>query len=197
MGKIILLLISVCSAFTYAQNTIQIVNKYTHEKQNMIYDELLYVSVQEQKMYHLIDDLIIKKYNISTSEHGVGNIKNTNKTPLGLHSIKEKHGENTPINGRMIARKFNGKIAKIYKTDQRSKTDDITTRILWLTGEEEGYNKGGDVDSYKRYIYIHGTSEEGRLGKPSSHGCIRMNNQDILDLYNKIIVGTKVLILDK
>ena len=68
---------------------------------------------------------------------------------------------------------------------------------MWLTGEEKDYNKGGEVDSYQRYIYIHGTSEEGRLGIPASHGCIRMKNIEVLELYNKIAIGTKVLILDK
>ena len=96
----------------------------------------------------------------------------------------------------MVGRVFNGEIVKIYNNKQRSKTDDITTRILWLTGEEENFNKNRDVDSFNRYIYIHGTSEEGRIGTPSSHGCIRMKNIEVLELFNKIKVGTKVLILD-
>ena len=96
----------------------------------------------------------------------------------------------------MVGRVFNGEIVKVYNNKQRSKSDDITTRILWLTGEEESYNKNGNVDSFNRYIYIHGTSEEGRIGIPSSHGCIRMKNIEVLELFNKIKVGTKVLILD-
>ena len=95
----------------------------------------------------------------------------------------------------MIGRVFYGQIATILKDTSRSKTDDVTSRIMWLDGQEEGYNKGGEVDSYKRYIYIHGTSEEGRLGIPSSHGCIRMRNKDIIELYDKIKLGTLVLIL--
>ncbi|MGB1307087.1 MAG: L,D-transpeptidase family protein, partial [Flavobacteriales bacterium] len=77
-----------------------------------------------------------------------------------------------------------------------SKTDDITSRILWLSGMEKDINKGGNVDSYNRYIYIHGTSEEGKIGTPASHGCIRMLNTDVIELYAKIKIGTKVLILD-
>ena len=175
----------------------QTANTYTQEKIGNTYDELLYVSVKAQKMYHILNEEIIKIYTISTAEKGVGNIKNSNQTPLGLHSIKEKHGENTPINGRMVGREFYGKIVTIYQNSTRSETDDVTTRILWLTGEEECYNKGENIDSYQRYIYIHGTSEEGRLGAPASHGCIRMKNTEVLELYNKIAVGTKVLILDK
>ena len=196
MGKVILtLLLSISLA--WAQNPVQTAKTYTQAKKKTIFKELLYVSVKTQKMYHIINNKVIKTYIISTAEKGTGNIKNSDQTPLGLHSVKEKHGDNTPLNGRMIGRVFYGQIATIYNDTSRSKTDDITTRILWLGGEEEGINKDGNVDSYQRYIYIHGTSEEGRLGTPASHGCIRMSNKDVLELYNKIAEGTKVLILDK
>lgn len=196
MGKIILtLLLSVNLLF--GQNPIETTNTYTKAKKNIVYKELLYVSVKAQKMYHIINNEIVKTYTISTAEKGVGNMKNSDQTPLGLHSIKEKHGNKTPLNGRMIGRIYYGQIASIYNDSSRSKTDDITTRLFWLSGEEEGVNKGGNIDSYQRYIYIHGTSEEGRLGTPASHGCIRMKNTDVLELYNKIALGTKVLILDK
>ena len=196
MGKIIFtFLLSI--SFAWAQSPVQTANTYTQAKKKITYNELLYVSMKAQKMYHILNNKVIKTYTISSAEKGVGNTKNSEQTPLGLHSVKEKHGDNTPLNGRMIGRIFFGQIAKIYKDTSRSKTDDITTRILWLSGEEERVNKGGNVDSYQRYIYIHGTSEEGRLGTPASHGCIRMNNKDVLELYNKIAVGTKVLILDK
>ena len=74
----------------------------------------------------------------------------------------------------MIGRVFYGQIANIYEDTTSSKTDDITSRIPWLNGLEEGVNKGDGIDSYQRYIYIHGTSEEGKIGSPASHGCIRM-----------------------
>ena len=95
----------------------------------------------------------------------------------------------------MIGRIFTGEIATIYTDTRRSPTDDITSRILWLEGLEEGINKGEGIDSFKRYIYIHGTSEEGRLGMPASHGCIRMKNKEVIDLFKLIEVGTLVLIL--
>jgi lipoprotein-anchoring transpeptidase ErfK/SrfK len=95
----------------------------------------------------------------------------------------------------MIARVYTGNIATIYKDNTKSKTDDITTRILWLEGLEIGTNKGEGIDSFNRYIYIHGTSEEGRLGTLASHGCIRMKNKDVIDLYSKVAIGTLVLIL--
>ena len=95
----------------------------------------------------------------------------------------------------MVGRIYYGSIANIYTDSTRSKTDDVTSRILWLEGMEEGKNKGQGIDSYERYIYIHGTSEEGRLGTRASHGCIRMKNKDVIDLYRIIEVGTLVLIL--
>ena len=169
--------------------------KIIYLKKQERYDELLFVSIEEQKMYRIESKKITHIYDISTSKYGVGNKKNSNKTPLGLHLIKEKHGDNVPINGRMVGRVFYGHIAKIYSDSTISKTDDITSRILWLEGLEHGVNKGENIDSYERYIYIHGTSEEGRIGIPSSHGCVRMKNKDVIDLYKEVSIGTFVLIL--
>jgi len=159
------------------------------------YSELLFVSIENQKMYHIIEGAIVKKYIISSSEYGTGSESGSNKTPLGLHKVKEKYGDETPINGRMIGRVFYGQIATLYNDKTKSKTDDVTSRIFWLEGLENGKNKGEEIDSYKRYIYIHGTSEEGRLGTPASHGCIRMKNNEVIDLYKTIAIGTLVLIL--
>jgi hypothetical protein len=159
------------------------------------YKEILYVSIEEQSLYHIKSDTVFKTYRISSSKLGIGNEEGSNKTPTGLHLIKEKFGQGTPINGRFIGRVFYGNIAKVYSDMTISKTDDITSRILWLSGLENGVNKGNSIDSYKRYIYIHGTSEEGRIGIPSSHGCIRMKNKDVIDLFNEVSIGTFVLIL--
>lgn len=159
------------------------------------YSELLFVSIENQKMYYIKEGAIVKKYIISSSEYGTGSEAGSNKTPLGLHKVKEKYGDETPINGRMIGRVFYGQIATLYNDKTKSKTDDVTSRIFWLEGLENGKNKGEGIDSYKRYIYIHGTSEEGRLGTPASHGCIRMKNNEVIDLYKTIAIGTLVLIL--
>ena len=159
------------------------------------YSELLFVSIENQKMYHIKKGAIVKKYIISSSKYGTGTETGSNKTPLGLHKVKEKYGDNIPINGRMTGRVFYGDIATIYTDKTKSKTDDITSRIFWLEGMEKGKNKGKGIDSFSRYIYIHGTSEEGRLGKPASHGCIRMKNNEVIDLYKTIELGTLVLIL--
>lgn len=175
-----------------AQNNILLkVKNYINED----FKELIFISVKHQKLYYIKKDKIINTFIISSSKYGIGNKDGSNKTPIGLHKIKEKHGENVPTNGKMIGRVFYGKLAKIYNDMTISQEDDITSRILWLEGLEEGKNKGIGIDSYKRYIYIHGTSEEGRLGIPSSNGCIRMKNKDVIDLYKMAEVGTLVLIL--
>ena len=180
------------SSALFGQNPIDIANKYLH---NIECHELLFVSIKKQKMYHLQNDSIIKEYIISSSAYGIGSKAGSNKTPIGLHRIAGKFGSRTPENGRMVGRIFYGDIAAIYTDNTKSKTDDVTSRIFWLDGMEKGKNKGKGIDSYLRYIYIHGTSEEGRLGKPASHGCIRMKNKAIIDLYKLIEVGTLVLIL--
>ena len=187
-----IILILLISIYTYSQNKIiKKVEGYVSKD----YDELLFISIANQELYHIKNKKIINTFTISYSKYGTGNKNGSNKTPLGLHKIKEKYGEKTPINGRMIGRIFYGEISTIYQDATKSKTDDITSRILWLEGLEKGKNKGIGIDSYKRYIYIHGTSEEGRLGTPASHGCIRMKNKDVIDLYKIVKVGTLVLIL--
>jgi lipoprotein-anchoring transpeptidase ErfK/SrfK len=173
-------------------------NKIIKEVENYIlkdFHEIIFVSIKNQKLYHIKNNRVINNFSISSSKYGTGNKNGSNKTPLGLHKIKEKYGEGVPINGKMVGRIFYNQIANIYKDTTESKTDDITSRILWLEGIEKGKNKGEGIDSYNRYIYIHGTSEEGKLGTPASHGCIRMKNKDVIDLYNKVEVGTLVLIL--
>ena len=186
----ILILIFYNTAFSQ-EDIIRKVNNYI----SIDYSEVLFVSIENQKMYHIKEGVIVKKYIISSSEYGTGSEAGSNKTPLGLHKVKEKYGAKTPINGRMIGRVFDGQIATLYNDKTKSKTDDVTSRIFWLEGLENGKNKGEGIDSYKRYIYIHGTSEEGRLGTPASHGCIRMKNNEVIDLYKTIAIGTLVLIL--
>ena len=192
MRLVITLLLTLFSAFLFGQNPIEISQKYL---KNPAIKEIIFVSIRKQRLYHIKNDAIIKEYIISSSAYGAGSEAGSNKTPLGLHRIRQKYGEETPINGRMVGRVFYGTIATIYKDNTKSKTDDVTTRISWLEGLERGKNKGEGIDSFKRYIYIHGTSEEGRLGTPVSHGCIRMKNKEVIDLYNKVAIGTLVLIL--
>ena len=152
------------------------------------------IDISEQRLYLFEKDILNQSFPVSTSSFGEGSTENSFKTPLGLHQIKEKIGTNVPINTIFIARENTSKKAKIINKKIDSDDDYVTSRILWLDGLEIGNNKGSGVDSYDRYIYIHGTHEEGLIGQKASHGCIRMFNQDVIYLYDKVEEGTKVLI---
>ena len=196
MVKTLITTLLLISSFMYTSNDELILSSITdYLNINIENKTIIFVSIDAQKLYLIKKNIIIKSYSISSSEYGIGNKNGSKKTPLGLHTIARKIGEKTPINGRMIARVFTGETSIIYLDGSRSKTDDITSRILWLQGEEDGINKGENIDSFKRYIYIHGTSEEGLIGQPASHGCIRLKNKDVIDLYKDVAIGTLVLIL--
>ena len=152
------------------------------------------VDISEQRLYLIENSLIKASYPISTSKYGEGSIENSFKTPLGKHSIKEMIGEEAEINTIFTSRINTKRSATIIDQHEDTDNDYVTSRIMWLDGEEEGFNKGGNVDSYRRYIYIHGTHEEGLIGTKASHGCIRMFNYDVIELFNLVNIGTKVLI---
>jgi len=156
---------------------------------------LLLINIFQQHLFHIRGEDLIRAYSISSAANGTGNNQDSGKTPLGAHYIKEKYGDSAPLGSQFKARKLTGYIPKILTSPQElSCGDNITSRILWLSGLEAGFNLGDGVDSYSRYIYIHGTDEEGRLGTPVSHGCIRMANQDIINLYDEIGLSTLVYI---
>jgi lipoprotein-anchoring transpeptidase ErfK/SrfK len=115
----------------------------------------------------------------------------SNKTPIGIHRVKQKIGGGQPQGMIFEAREATGRIAK--NTDNRDQ-DEITSRILWLDGLEPGFNKDGVYDSFSRYIYIHGTSDEKRIGQAVSHGCIRMKNADVIELFDGVLINDLVLI---
>jgi len=154
-------------------------------------DKVILISIKDQKLLLIQDDCEIAEYSISTSKFGIGNKAGSNMTPLGYHVIKEKVGDHVPKDSIYKAGKFTKEIAKI--NDMKAYEEDlITTRIIKLEGMEKGINKGGEIDSYERGIWIHGTPAESKIGTPASHGCIRMKNDDIILLYNSIEIGTPV-----
>ena len=153
---------------------------------------VLYISVKQQRMYYVVDQEMMAEYVISTSKNGLGCARNSERTPEGLHRIVQKIGAGVPAYGIFRWRHFTGAIA-----DSNVERDDlITSRILWLDGMEPGVNEGGAKDSMERGIYIHGTADEASLGRPSSHGCIRMRNSDVIQLFDHVTLGTLVVILD-
>jgi hypothetical protein len=160
------------------------------------FSNFLYVAVRQQTMYHIVDGKVITSFKVSTAKNGIGCKKNSEKTPIGLHHISSKAGKDVPIGGIIKGRHFTGEIAEIVTQPISTNSDDITTRALRLDGREEGLNKGGDLDSHDRAIYIHGTPEEGLISQPASHGCIRMKNNDVADLFEEVTEGTLVIILN-
>lgn len=129
---------------------------------------------------------LISSYPISTSKFGVGNQNGSFKTPLGHHIICEKIGNDMSDDEVFIGRKPQGKLSELTAQGVSLPEDIITARILRLDGMEAGINKGEGIDSFERYIYIHGTADEARISQPVSHGCVRMRNRDIVELYEKV-----------
>ncbi|WP_026279937.1 L,D-transpeptidase [Thioalkalivibrio sp. ALJ16] len=155
------------------------------------------VRVDQQRLYVWEQGRVTDIYDVSTAARGVGFEEGSFTTPLGLHRIAERFGEGAPRGTIFRARGNTGEIADILtEPGARSPRDNITSRILWLDGLEPGINRGGSVDSLRRYIYIHGTDEEGRIGEPASEGCVRMRNDEVIELFPRLPVGTPVLILD-
>ena len=150
------------------------------------------LSNQEMKLFH--GGEVVFRSQISSALNGAGEQSGSECTPRGLHYISEKLGDNCEPGTVFEARKPTGEIYSEELARKYPGRDWIVTRILRLSGQEEGHNKGGSVDSYERLIYIHGTPEESDIGRPVSHGCIRMNNQDIIKLYDMVEINTDVVI---
>ena len=134
------------------------------------------------------------KYSVSTAANGVGCEKNSNCTPLGHHIIRAKIGANAAPNTVFVGRRPTGEMFTPELMTQFPNRDWILTRILWLSGTEVGFNRLGNVDTMQRYIYIHGTNDERNIGRPASHGCVRLKNAHVIELYDLAPVGTTVWI---
>ena len=152
------------------------------------------VQISRQRLYVFTDGEYVCEYPVSTSRFGIGQVEGSFKTPLGIHCVQEKIGGDAQFSDIFEARKNTHKQATIEHEKICTDEECITSRILWLSGLEEGINKGAGVDSHARYIYIHGTHEEGLIGQPASEGCIRMKNQDVIDLYEHLKISSLVII---
>ena len=123
---------------------------------------------------------------------GAGQQKNSNQTPLGWHTLRAKIGANANVNSVFVGRRFTGEIYSAQQALAHPHRDWILSRILWLSGCEIGHNRLGNVDTMQRYIYIHGTPDTEPMGVAKSHGCIRMRNADVIELFDAVNVGTPV-----
>lgn len=155
------------------------------------------ISIEEQTLTLFDKGNQIKEYPVSTAKNGSGELMDSECTPCGAHIIAEKIGAAAAENTVFVGRNTTGEIYEPTLRELHPERDWILTRILWLSGTEEGKNKGGKVDSHDRYIYIHGSPDDVDMGQPGSRGCVRMRNQDIIELFDLIEVGTEVVINDK
>ena len=152
---------------------------------------MIFINSSNQTLYLFKEDNLIFESKVSTSKYGMGCKMNSYKTPTGLHSVSSMIGKGLPAGTLFRNRKPTEKVIKKIPLDN---SDYITSRILRLNGLEEGKNKGGDVDSYNRYIYIHGTPHCNTLGSKQSQGCIRMSDSAIVKLFDLVNQETLVLI---
>jgi len=183
-----ILTISTCNIYSqFSDNTMTDKLKLNDIDNPKFYSIL--ISIEKQKLFLLNSSTndFIREYQISSSKYGEGSIIGSNKTPLGVHKIKEMIGDSAKVNEIIKNRMLTGRIAIIHTDTISRESDDVTSRIMWLDGKEEN-NK----NSLSRYIYIHGTPEEGLIGKKASHGCIRMINSDVIELFNMVNIGTPV-----
>ena len=155
------------------------------------------ISVAGQTLDLLADDgTLLERYPVSTAANGAGEQCGSYQTPRGAHIVRAKIGASLPLGSVFVGRRTTGEIWSPELSAAYPERDWILTRILWLSGTEPGFNRLGDVDSMRRYIYIHGTPDSEPMGVPNSHGCIRMRNVDVAALFERVAVGTAVRITE-
>lgn len=139
---------------------------------------------------------LLAEFAVSTASNGPGELKNSYCTPRGRHIVRAKIGADAEPNAVFRGRRQTGEIWTPELGEQYPDRDWILTRIMWLSGCEPGFNRLGDVDTMQRYVYIHGSPDIVEMGKPGSHGCVRMRNADIVTLFDMVPAGTAVTITD-
>lgn len=152
------------------------------------------INIEKQTLSLFENEQRVHHYLISSALNGAGEENGSEKTPRGEHIIYEKIGDKAPPNTVFVGRRPTGELYTPSLKAAFPERDWILTRILWLAGQEVGKNKFGNVDTLARYIYIHGTPDEVPMGIPGSHGCIRMRNQDLIELFDCVSVGDAVSI---
>jgi len=157
-------------------------------------DRVIVVRLKASTLQFLRKGAVVRSYVISGSKRPSSNVANSMGTPHGLHEIAERIGAGQPLGTVFKSRVPTGLHYSEIPADEAAARNLVTSRILWLRGLEAGVNSGGDVDTYRRYVYIHGTQREDRIGQALSAGCILMRNSDIIELYDEVRVGDLVWI---
>lgn len=154
----------------------------------------LRISLSDQTLCLFDAGQLQLEFAVSTALNGSGQLQGSECTPLGKHRVRAKIGAGEAINSVFVARRPTQEIYSPELAARFPHRDWILTRILWLCGSEPGFNRFGKVDSMRRYIYIHGTPDTEPMGTAKSHGCIRMRNQDVISLFDRVSIGTTVII---
>lgn len=155
------------------------------------------VNIADQTLTLLEGEAVLRRYSVSTARKGVGELLGSECTPRGEHVVRAKIGAGQPLNSVFVGRRPTG---EIYTPDLGRLYPDrdwILTRILWLSGCEPGRNRLGKVDTMRRYIYIHGTPDSVPMGLPGSRGCIRMRNNELMELFELVEPGTPVTVAEQ
>jgi len=156
----------------------------------------IHVDLKTQTLNLKNNDISIFTTKIASAKKGVGEINGSEQTPRGWHIIRAKIGAGQPENMVFKGRRPTSELFSEPLREEHPGRDWILTRIMWLSGLEPGFNRLGNVDTMRRYIYIHGCPDSDPMGEPSSHGCIKMRNTDVVKLFDLVEVGTKVLITE-
>ncbi|MWV16088.1 L,D-transpeptidase family protein [Pseudomonas sp. L-22-4S-12] len=156
--------------------------------------DFLHISLADQCLYGFADGQLLLRLPVSTALNGSGERSGSNCTPRGRHQVRARIGEGLPLGAVLRGRRWTGEIWSPELDRQFPGRDWILTRILWLSGCEPGINRLGAVDTFRRYIYLHGTPEREPMGVPLSHGCVRLRNADLLTLFPRVPLHCAVLI---
>lgn len=152
------------------------------------------VDLGRQQLRLVQEDVLLAHYRVSTAANGAGERNGSLCTPRGLHRIRAKIGEGLAPGAVLVGRRPTGEVWSPELHEAQPGRDWILTRILWLCGSEPGRNRFGEVDTMRRYIYIHGAPESAAMGVPGSHGCVRMRNDELIELFDRVPVGCEVMI---
>ncbi|MDE3739609.1 L,D-transpeptidase [Pseudomonas resinovorans] len=156
--------------------------------------DLLHISIADQQLYGFAGGQLVLRMSVSTALNGAGEANGSNCTPRGLHQVRARIGEGLPLGAVLRGRRWTGEVWNAELHERFPGRDWILSRILWLSGCEPGHNRLGKVDSFRRYIYLHGTPDTEPMGVARSHGCIRLRNVDVLELFDRVPVHCAVRI---
>jgi len=160
-------------------------------------DPWIRIDIDRQRLLLFDAGREVARWSVSTASNGPGERRDSGCTPRGEHRIRLRIGGDCLANTVFVGRRPTGEVYSDALARAHPGRDWILTRILWLTGTESGFNRGGDCDTLRRYIYIHGCPDSEPMGRPLSHGCVRMRNQDIIELFDRVENGCPVLISNR